>query len=64
MKDGSHAGHEQFFATETVLTPEEKLTTADFYQFHPQVACCASHVSANLTVQKLDGAVEDRISTT
>lgn len=37
VKDGSHSGHEQFFATESVLTEEEKLTTADFYQFHPQV---------------------------
>lgn len=36
VKDGSHAAHEQFFATASVLTPEEKLRTGDFYKFHPE----------------------------
>ena len=40
VKDGSHAVHEQFFTTESVLTPEEKVRTKDFYKFQPQVCTC------------------------
>ncbi|KAL3141513.1 hypothetical protein ABBQ32_004763 [Trebouxia sp. C0010 RCD-2024] len=36
VKDGSHSAHEHFFATETVLTPEQKAATPDFYQFQPE----------------------------
>ncbi|KAK9807834.1 hypothetical protein WJX72_010581 [[Myrmecia] bisecta] len=33
VKDGSHRAHEGFFSNNTVLTPEEKAATPDFYQF-------------------------------
>lgn len=39
VKEGSHAAHEEFFANVTVLTPEQKAATADFYQFQPEVSC-------------------------
>jgi hypothetical protein len=36
VKDGSHGSHEAFFEEASVLTPEQKQQTADYYQFQKQ----------------------------
>lgn len=56
VKDASHAGHEQFFATESVLTAQEKLTTADFYQFQPKVT---SLIQASVVCEALCAIIQN-----